>query len=100
MVETNWISALIVNSGGIFSINGYREIIEHSKFWAIGSGGAFALGAMEILYEQDLSAAHIAEVAALSATKFDPACAPPICVETVKKSNSSKRRRATKKKKP
>ncbi|NEQ52378.1 MAG: hypothetical protein F6K11_19925 [Leptolyngbya sp. SIO3F4] len=91
--------ALIANPSGIFSINGYREIVEYTKFWAIGSGDSFALGALENLYDQDLSATQIAEKAALTATKFDPGCALPIQVETIKKSSPAKRKRTTKKKK-
>ncbi|MFK8185295.1 MAG: hypothetical protein AB8B99_18125 [Phormidesmis sp.] len=91
VTETNWSSGLIANPYGIFGIGAYREIMEYSKFWAIGSGGSFALGAMEILYEQDLSASEIAEAGALTATKFNPACAPPIYVQTLKKAKAKKK---------
>ena len=90
VTETNWLSVLIANPHGIFSISGYREVIEYSKFWAIGSGGNFALGAMEVLYEQDLTASEIAEAGATAATKFNPGCAPPIYVENVKTANRKK----------
>ena len=85
VAETNWLSALIANPHGIFGIGAYREVIEYTKFWAIGSGGSLALGAMDILYEQDLSASEIARLGALSATKFSPTCAEPIYVETIQK---------------
>lgn len=85
VVEVNWVSALLVNPSGIFSINRYREVIEHTKFWAIGSGEAFALGALENLYDQNLSAAKTAEMAVLTATKFDPGCASPIHVKSMTK---------------
>jgi len=99
VAETNWLSGLIANPYGIFGIGAYREIIEYSKFWAIGSGGDFALGAMEILYEQELSAAEIAQAGALTATKFNPACAPPIYVKTVRKmkETQAKKKSATRK---
>ena len=97
VAETNWLSALIANPHGIFGIGAYREIIEYSKFWAIGSGGSFALGAMEILYEQDLSAAEIAKQGALTATKFSPTCAEPIYVETIQKIEEKKLRKTTRK---
>lgn len=84
-VEASWASALIVNPHGIFSVNQYRAVQEYSKFWAIGSGSAFALGAMEILYEQPISAREIAEAGALTATKFNLHCAPPVRVQVLQK---------------
>ncbi|MGD1922429.1 MAG: MFS transporter, partial [Pleurocapsa sp.] len=56
---------------------------EFSKFWAIGSGDRFALGALEVLYDRDLSAAEIARQAALAATKFHPECAEPVIVKSI-----------------
>ena len=97
VTEAVWISALIANPYGIFGISAYRQVMEYSKFWAIGSGENFALGAMEILYEQPLSATEIAEKAALTATKFNPGCAPPIYVETISKAKPTKKRRTTRK---
>ncbi|MEM9087713.1 MAG: hypothetical protein AAGC93_03110 [Cyanobacteria bacterium P01_F01_bin.53] len=93
VTETNWISALVANPHGIFGIGAYREVTEYSKFWAVGSGANFALGAMDILYEQPLSASEIAEAAALTATKFDPACAPPIYVKTIQPAKKAKRQK-------
>ena len=103
--ESQGLSALMAYPFGIFSINRYREVVEYSKFWAIGSGGAFALGALDILYDQKLTAAEIAKAAALTATKFNPGCAPPIYVETIQRivtketTKTTKRKRTTKKKK-
>ena len=95
VAETNWLSGLIANPHGIFGIGAYREIIEYSKFWAIGSGGDFALGAMEILYEQDLSATEIAEAGARTATKFNPACAEPVYVRTIQQAKAKKTTKRT-----
>ncbi|MEO0435062.1 MAG: hypothetical protein AAF151_25590 [Cyanobacteria bacterium J06656_5] len=81
--ESQWLHALMVNPHGIFVITAYREVTEFPKFWAIGSGNRFALGALEVLYEQDLNAAAIAEKAALVATKFSPECAEPVIVRTI-----------------
>ena len=95
VTESSWISGLIASPHGIYGIGAYREIIEYSKFWAIGSGGDFALGAMEILYEQDLSAAEIAEAGAVTATKFNPACAMPVLVRTMKKAKEPTEKKTT-----
>ncbi|MEO1341218.1 MAG: hypothetical protein AAFR62_03845 [Cyanobacteria bacterium J06629_2] len=82
--ESQWLYALLVNAHGIFVITAYREVSEFSKFWAIGSGDRFALGALEVLYDLDLTAAEIAKKAALVATKFHPECAEPIIVKNMK----------------
>ena len=82
--ESQWLYALLVNVHGIFVITSYREVTEFSKFWAIGSGDRFALGALEVLYNQDLNAAEIAKKAALVATKFHPECGEPVIVKSLK----------------
>lgn len=103
--ESQGLHALLANPYGIFSLHRYREVVEYHKFWAIGSGSHFALGALDILYDQTLTASEIAQEAALTATKFSPTCAPPIHVETIQrvethsKAKTTKRKRSTKKKK-
>ena len=97
--ESQGIHALLANPYGIFSISWYRDVTEYSKFWAIGSGANFALGALDILYGQKLTATEIAREAALTATKFNLGCAPPIHVETIQKAKTAKRKRSTRKKK-
>ena len=97
--ESQGLHALVANAHGIFTINPYREVNEYTKFWSIGSGSPFALGALEILYEQNLSASEIAEKAALAATKFNPSCSSPIHVESIKKIKPHKQRKTSKKKK-
>ncbi|ERN39845.1 ATP-dependent protease HslVU (ClpYQ), peptidase subunit [Rubidibacter lacunae KORDI 51-2] len=83
--ESQWLHAILANCHGIFVVTAYREVAEYSRFWAIGSGDRFALGALEVLYDLDLTAAEIAYQAALAATKFSPECAEPIIVETIPK---------------
>ena len=87
--EAQWLYGLLVNAHGIFVITSYREVTEFSKFWAIGSGDRFALGALDVLYEQDLSAAEIARRAALVATKYSPDCAEPVMVKSIQKTDLS-----------
>lgn len=84
-VEASQGNALVATSYGIYSINHYRFVQEYSKFWALGSGADIALGAMEVLYPQKLTASEIAEAGAFTATKFNIHCAPPIRVETLQK---------------
>ena len=84
-VEASQGNALVATPYGIYSINHYRFVQEYSKFWALGSGSDIALGAMEILYTQELTASEIAEAGAVTATKFNIHCAPPIRVKTIQK---------------
>lgn len=101
IIEPNWLSALLINPHGIFGLDQLRNVTEYSKFWAIGSGESFALGAMEVLYNQDMTATEIAEAAVLAATQFDPGCGAPVYVQTLKKAKKkgkgSRKKRSTKK---
>lgn len=51
--ESSQMTLLIANKHGIFSVWSLREIFEYSRFWAIGSGENFALGAMHALYSME-----------------------------------------------
>ena len=44
--ESSQFTALIANHAGIFGVYSYREVFEFDRFWGIGTGRAFALGAM------------------------------------------------------
>ena len=50
--ESSQITALVANSHGIFGVYSYREVFSFDRFWAIGSGRNFALGAMYATYER------------------------------------------------
>lgn len=89
-VESNQVSiALVANPHGIFSLNGYREVNQFLKFWAIGSGQHFALGAMQAVYDRELSAAQVAEAGVLAATEFCPYSAKPVHVKMVQRAQVS-----------
>ena len=44
--ESTQVTALIANPNGIFGVYSMREVFEYTRFWAVGSGREFALGAM------------------------------------------------------
>jgi ATP-dependent HslUV protease, peptidase subunit HslV len=48
--ESSQITALIANPSGIYGVYSYREVFSFERFWAIGSGRNFALGAMYASY--------------------------------------------------
>lgn len=70
---------LIANKSGIFGLSSYRYVQEYSKFYANGSGGVYALGAMFAVYKDEAkSAEEIAEVGVQAGTEFDDGSAAPI----------------------
>ena len=50
--ESTQIDALIACPYGIFGVHSLREVCEYKKFWAIGSGCEYALGAMFAVYDR------------------------------------------------
>lgn len=76
--ETSQLDMLIANRHGTFYLSTLRDVYEFSRFWAIGSGCEFALGALHALYDQDLDARAIAEGAVRAACEFDNASALPL----------------------
>jgi ATP-dependent protease HslVU (ClpYQ) peptidase subunit len=56
--ESSQMTILIANQHGIFSVFSLREVYEYQRFWAIGSGQSFALGAMHAVYANEGLDAH------------------------------------------
>ncbi len=75
---------LIANPYGIFGVYALRSVQEYTKFYSFGSGSEFALGAMEVLYDLDFSAAEIARKAVEAAAKFNDGTGLPIEIYTIK----------------
>jgi len=67
-------SFLVVNRSGIFLVSGNMSVTQFNEYYAIGSGGSYALGALHALYNQDLEAEEIARGACGAATNFDIYC--------------------------
>ena len=77
--ESSQLHFCIANPHGIFVLDSYREVSEFSKFWSIGSGGSFALGAMHAIYsDPDFDAEIIAQQGVEAAATFNLYCAQPI----------------------
>lgn len=76
--ESSRIDALLVNPHGIFGVYALREVFEYTRFWAIGAGADFALGAMYAVYDQLDDAEAIARVGVEAAAEFNNATALPM----------------------
>ena len=76
--ESTQIDALIANPFGIFGVHSLREVTEYNKFWAIGSGAEYALGAMFAVYDSAASAEEIAQTGVAAGAEFNNASSMPL----------------------
>lgn len=76
--ESSQITALIANPTGIYGVYSYREVFSFDKFWGIGSGRNFALGAMYAAYDRTSSAQRIAEIGVKAGAEFDKSSSLPV----------------------
>ena len=88
--ESSQITALIVNNTGIYGVYSYREVFDYDRFWGIGSGRNFALGAMFAAYDRCRTAADVAKLGVEAGAEFDTATQGPIVLHTVKLARSRK----------
>ena len=82
--ESSQFTVLIANASGIFGVYSYREVFEFERFWAIGSGRSFALGAMHAVYEKSKTAREVAETGGRAGCEFDKNSAGPLQTHTLK----------------
>ena len=82
--ESMQFTALIANPCGIFGVYSYREVFEFDRFWGIGTGRAFALGAMHATADKAKSARELAEIGVRAGCEFDKNSGGPIRVHTIK----------------
>ena len=75
--ESSQITTLVANPYGIFGTYSYREVFCFDRFWGIGSGRNFALGAMYAAYEGAATAHEIAEIGVKAGAEFDKSSAGP-----------------------
>lgn len=74
---------LIANPKGIFHVSNNLSVRKFEKYYAIGSGSSYSLGALDALYDRKLDASTIARKAVLTAMKFDRACGGNVDLRTV-----------------
>ena len=82
--ESSQFTALIANPAGIFGVYSYREVFEFDRFWGIGTGRAFALGAMYAAYDNAKNARDLAELGVRAGCEFDKNSSGPINAHTIK----------------
>ena len=82
--ESSQFSIVIAGSSGIFGVESYREVFEFERFWAIGSGRRFALGAMLAVWSRAKTAREVAEAGVLAGCEFDTSSAGPVRMQTYK----------------
>ena len=78
--ESSQITALVANPHGIFGVYSYREIFSFERFWAIGSGKSFSLGAMYVAYQGKASAREVAQIGVEAGAEFDKSSSGPFQV--------------------
>ena len=75
--ESSQLISLVANRHGIFGIYSYREVFSFDRFWGIGSGRNFALGAMYAAYDTASDARAVAEIGVQAGAEFDKSSAAP-----------------------
>lgn len=81
--ETSRLMALIANPTGIYVVASMRSVDGIKRFWAIGSGQEYALGAMHAVYDDFHDVKDIAKAGLYAAIEFDDGCGSPIDMYTI-----------------
>jgi len=76
--ESSHIDALVVNPTGIFGVYALREVFEYTRYWAVGSGAEYALGALHALYDRLDDPQAMARAAIEAGAEFDTSSAMPM----------------------
>jgi ATP-dependent HslUV protease subunit HslV len=82
---------LVASPAGIFLVSSNMSVSEFRQYYAIGSGGDYAIGAMHALYGELKNPAHIAERAVRAGMAYDSACGGRVDLRTVKLAHTSRR---------
>ncbi|MEM0961126.1 MAG: MFS transporter [Bacteroidota bacterium] len=85
--ESTQMSLLVAAPTGIFGVYDMREVHEYTRYWALGSGSAYALGAMHARWPDvesgALDAGALAGIGVEAGCQFDTASGPPVTVYEV-----------------
>lgn len=75
--ETTQFYGLVANPHGIFALYSYRSAQQFHRFWAAGSGRDYALGAMQVAYDECDDVVDIVKKGLSAAAEFDSATGAP-----------------------
>ena len=78
--ESTQVSILIASPHGIFGVSDMREVHEFKRYWAMGSGFAYALGAMSARYDGAPDASAVASLGVEAGCTFDRSSGLPVSV--------------------
>jgi ATP-dependent protease HslVU (ClpYQ) peptidase subunit len=76
--ETSRMTAVVASPRGLFGITPSRDVESFPRFWAIGSGTEYALGAMFALYSRSDDVEEIARAGVEAGAEFDDASDLPV----------------------
>lgn len=89
--ESTQVSLLVAAPTGIFGVYDMREVHEFSRFWAMGSGAPYALGAMHARWPEaergGVGAGALAALGVEAGCLFDRSSAPPVQTVTLEASD-------------
>ncbi len=80
--EPSQIEGLIANPHGIFGMFSWRTVVQYKRFFSIGSGRDYALGAMHAVYDH-MPADKIAAAGLAAACDFDDSTEAPVEIYTI-----------------
>ena len=81
--ESSQFTMLVANPSGIYGVYSYREVFEFERFWAMGSGRSFALGAMHAGFAGASSARDLAALGVQAGCEFDKNSGGPVRLHTL-----------------
>lgn len=84
-VESSQLDGLIITPGGIVGFSSYRNVNEYARFWAIGAGREYALGAMHACYDRLRDPVAIARHGVQAAITYDDSCGGPVQTHSMRK---------------
>ena len=82
--ESSQMTVMIANPSGIYAVYSMREVFEFERFWAIGSGRDFALGAMYVTYPRAKEVTQVAKIGIEAGAEYDTGTSLPMALHTVK----------------
>ena len=78
--ESSQMALLIASPHGLFGVYDFREVHAYARYWAMGSGSGYALGAMHAAWGYVEEARAVAEAGVRAGCLFDRGSALPLQV--------------------